>query len=129
MSVKEVPANFAPPSSDLFLITRTSTCDWTVRPHQHAFSVSVIRVDERSVDCPSRVPFNFGETSWWYGEGTNHRVEDGHIKRDMGYDNCWAIKISSIDELMIFIEQNGQCIVSIDREGYQCIEIYDTYRE
>lgn len=106
----------------LFRISRTSICEG--KPCDEAISMTTVRIDERGVDDPAKIRAYYGEnTDWWYSNGRNHRVENGHIKRDFD-DEAWYVEISSLDELMKFIDKYGCIVVSLSS-----IEIYDDYRE
>lgn len=111
-----------------FIISRTS--QWDGEPHNKAYQDKFIRVDTRVVDCPSKLNHRVDRENW-YEKGTNHRVENGCIKRDFIGKN-WFIDISSLEELLEFKEEVGEDIViqnSWENEELLEIEIYDTYRE
>lgn len=112
-----------------FVVTRTSCfCDET-SPCVGAFHIDGVSVDERTVDHPDKNKHIGSEH--WYGTGVNHRVENGHIKRDFP-TKAWAVDIVSIEEMMEFIKENGQVIIrgeSNSFAGFPNIEIYDDYRE
>jgi hypothetical protein len=112
------------PRHEIFLCSRTSVYDGC--PCEDAFQILIPCIDCRAVDDPKKVPAYHGQESWWYEEGTNHRVENGLIYRDMPPIKVWAVKLSNI---MDFVSKYGECIVSVSRQGYQEIEIYDSYRE
>ena len=89
-----------------------------------AFLAQKVRVDVRSVDSPDKlVPFLRED---WYKEGTNHRVVNGHIARDVGFETVWAIYIRDLIE---FIKVYGMCIISHQDDGFNDITIYDAYVE
>jgi hypothetical protein len=48
------------------------------------------------------------------------------LMRDMGYSLAWFIELTDI---MAFVREVGECVVFVDNDGFDCIEIYDTYRE
>jgi hypothetical protein len=68
-------------------------------------------VDERMVDDPSKVIYFCGETDWWYKEGTNHRIENGHIKRDLVKPG-WCKEISSLEELLDIVKGRASLKIS-----------------
>ena len=68
---------------------------------------------------------NKGTDGDWYMKGSNHRVENGMIRRDMGVEQAWAVTT----DLWAFIAKYGSCVVKQDMDGYKSVEIYDTYRE
>ena len=111
-------------NTNIFRISRSST--YLSKPHPDAFEKPVIVVDRRCVDDPKKIPFNDGTDGDWYIKGTNHRIENGSICRDMGFENDWFIEISDI---MQFVRDNGRCVVDIDDDGFNTIEIYDSWRE
>ena len=107
-----------------FLITRTS--QWAGQPCDEAYQDTYTRIDERTVRTPDKLPN--GQT--WYQEGTNHRVEDGHIKRDF-QDTAWFVDIPDLDALMVFYQKYGQLVISshYNNDAIVELEIYDDYRE
>lgn len=112
-----------------FRVSRTSLHN-DEQPCEEARKELFVVVDERTVDDPSKVFPNSG-VNWWYGYGENHRVENGHIKRDFpGKD--WLIDISSFEKLEKFIDKHGEVVISkttnCSPSGLR-IEIYDDYRE
>jgi hypothetical protein len=113
-----------------FMVSRTSrTTD--VKPCSEAKQEKYTRVDERSTDDPAKIPAMRGKPAdWWFADGTNHRIENGHIKRDFE-DTAWFIKINTLAQLIEFIEKYDQVIVSKSfwNPSIMSIEIYDDYRE
>lgn len=95
-------------------------------PCEGAISRSVVTVDRRNVDDPKKIPANNGTDGDWYTKGTNHRIENGNICRDTGFNNEWFIEIP---DLMEFVKGYGDCIIKIGDGGIPEIEIYDDYRE
>lgn len=90
-------------------------------------------IDRRFVDDPKKLPCNKGtDGDWfrtegdWFIRGTNHRIENGCICRDLEWEAGWFVEIPDV---MDFVRQHGDCVVSIDDDGYESIEIYDDYRE
>ena len=119
------------PTKGFFSVNRTSSCDRpddedSKPPCDGAFPCEVMRIDRRYCDDPKKVPYNKGTSDWWYEKGSNHRVENGYICRDMGWWKQWFVEIPDVME---FVRKNGTCVVSIDRDGHESIEIYDDYRE
>ena len=113
------------PRDGLFIATRTSIFvdDGTVSPCDGAFLARCMQVERR------RVGDNTGDADfeeWWKSKGSNHRIENGYFCRDIGYATKWFIEITDI---MDFVRKHGECVVSIDDDGFNCIEIYDYYRE
>jgi len=67
----------------------------------------------------------------WYSEGTNHRVINNNIARDLGERDCYMIEINSLNDLMKLQNKYGDIVIStsyIDKTT-PSIEIYDDYRE
>ena len=108
-------------------ITRTSL-SWSDEknpPIEEAIRGKYIYVDERTCDDPSKIHHYKGDTKWWYEEGKNHRVENGHIKRDIEREG-WLIVINSLEQLVDLSKKYGELIINADENE---IEIYDDYRE
>jgi len=66
----------------------------------------IVRVDTRTTDDPKKVKAGKGKDDWWYGGGTNHRVENGQIKRDF-IENVNTIEVESLEKLIEIIGENG----------------------
>ena len=116
-----------------FMVSRTSIPfnKKDRKPCPEAVRKSYIEVDERTVDDPAKVPIHHGERTWWYAEGQNHRVEDGHIKRDLRREG-WFVEIPTLDALVDFICKYGQVViypVPDVPDHWLEIEIYDAWRE
>jgi len=114
-----------------FVVTRTSlhlhSGDIEGKPDECCFSDDFIRIDERAVSDPMRNKY-IGPA--WYKRGENHRVENGHIKRDFKEKN-WFVEISKLEELLKFVEQKGAIVLqkcNSNKDIFE-IEIYDDYRE
>lgn len=112
------------PRKGLYLVRRTSSDRGP--PCDEAFKILTTKVDTRNWDDPKKIPANNLTYGDWYLRGTNHRVENGKMKRDMGTREEWAIEISDIHE---FIDKYGNCVVGRDNNGFYTVEIYDDYRE
>jgi len=113
------------PKKGLYLVSRTSGTfgdSGSMPPCEGATKVMVEVIDERNVSRPEDLPTG----AHWFSRGSNHRVENGRIKRNMEPQLQWAVKIPDI---MQFIDANGQCVLSRDSNGHAVIEIYDDYRE
>lgn len=115
------------PRRGLFRVKRSSirsiekTC-----PCDEAVQYMTLIVDRRDVDDPKKLRCNKGTDGDWWIRGTNHRIENGCICRDFGWEAGWFVEISDV---MDFVRKHGDCVVSIDNDGYETIEIYDDYRE
>jgi len=82
-----------------FVVSRTSDREYEHIPCKKAVLETVIYIDERSVNSLKKYHIlNYK----WYGEGTNHRVEKGHIKRDFFKKDMLLI-------LILFIRLNTVC--------------------
>lgn len=93
-----------------FQIYRANDYTTGLPPCDKAFAGKVMRVDTRTVDDPAKLKKPFGDE--WYRQGTNHRVEDGRIKRDMGLEHAWFIEISTLEELTALVASYG--VLEID---------------
>ena len=91
---------------------------WLDPPCKNCIGENYIRIDERTVDDPSK---NICLKDW-YKEGTNHRLESGHIKRDF-IDTGYFVEISNLEMLREFIEDNGSIIVEKDYENQSQMRI------
>lgn len=112
------------PRPSLFLCRRTSTCGG--KPCDEAFEVVLVNTDTRSCDDPKKILAHHGTDGDWYERGTNHRVEAGMIRRDLGTKTKWAVELPDV---MPFVKKYGDCVVGVNDDGFNEIEIYDDYRE
>jgi len=113
-----------------FLVKKTSEY-WNARkPCEEARKEQHVFTDEWACDDPSKIPTFQGREELWYQKGTNHRVENGHIKRDFIEDR-WFVSIDSLEDLLAFSDKYGVIILSrfIEDPNIWEIEIYDDYRE
>ena len=106
-----------------YTISRTEHWSDTEPPHPRAYKADRVYVDERTVDDPAKLRCKHD----WYERGKNHRVEDGHIKRDLTHA-VWCI---SVIDLMQFAEEVGEQLILTPGKSPHLpdIEIYDGYRE
>lgn len=111
-----------------FKVTRTSRFDG--KPCAEAVKEPYTRVDARTAAAPELVSaYRDKPTDWWFGEGRNHRVERGHMKRDFDAEG-WFIEIPDLSALMAFRDKYGQLIIGTAFDApIDSIEIYDDYRE
>lgn len=114
-----------------FTISRTSNWD-NENPCEEATPYEVIRVDVRTFKTPEefdkKLAYREGK---WLEKGTNHRVINGCIARDVGTERCWAIEVNSLEDLIALYHKYGSLVIETnmwDRETPN-IEIYDDYRE
>lgn len=112
------------PQAGIYLVSRTSY--GFGKPCDEAYEVELVQVDRRRFDDPKKVPAHHGTDGDWYQCGSNHRVENGQICRDIGWYRTWAVQV---DDVMKFVDAHGCCVVSRNPEGFAQIEIYDSYRE
>ena len=114
------------PEKNVYLVSKTSLRDDSKKPCEEAYKVMMKKIDRRTTDDPAKIPASHGDGAWWYKKGTNHRVENGFICRDLGWREAWVVKVYDIYN---FICEHGECVLSIKHEGFMEIEIYDDYRE
>jgi len=114
-----------------FHIDRTSKWENTEMPCEEAFKDTYTRVDIRTTDDPAAIHAYSGRTDWWYNEGQNHRVLNGHIARDYPDETGWFVNIDSLEDLLRFADKYGQLVIeeTYGDPNLRSIEIYDTYRE
>lgn len=115
------------PRSGLYLCIRTSA--YGEKPCDEAFRVLLTVTDTRNCDDPKKIPAHRGTDGDWYTKGTNHRVESGMIRRDMGTEERWAVELADIAAFTAFLDKYGKCVVGRNTDGFSIIEIYDDYRE
>lgn len=111
-----------------FHIKRTSIYDDKC-PYDKASKEQYIRIDERTIDSPEKFKWQ-GDKEGWYTKGTNHRVENGHIKRDF-IDYDWFVEINTMEELINLKNEVKEELVIRNawESDMPAIEIYDDYRE
>lgn len=114
------------PRDNLFIVKQTSRYGSEKIDCEEAVLHEIRVTDRRNCDDPKKIPFNNGTDGDWYIIGENHRVENGGICRDLDWKQVWFAE--NVD-IMRFVWKYGQCVVSINEDGYQTIEIYDSYRE
>ena len=96
---------------------RINLLDESVRPCDRAARESYLRRDERTAARPEDVPAFKGREDWWYGKGLNHRVENGHIVRDMP-DEGWFLD-ADLETLLEHITLYGWSISKDDHRPGQ----------
>lgn len=111
-----------------FIVTRTSIYG-NKRPCKEAKRAPYTRIDERTFNDPAKIDW-VGGLEEWYGNGTNHRVTNGHIQRDFE-DSAWFVEFESLDDLMAFVNRYGAVVIGewYSNHDIRYIEIYDGYRE
>ena len=109
-----------------FIIDTSYKGDKT-QPIPGAEKGTYIEVDARSAACPKDIPLHKNEpTDWWYKHGSNHRVVNGHIRRDLTSEK-WFIEINTLEELLQLQQTYGNLSISIGDLNYQngkCLIIY-----
>lgn len=116
----------------LFQITRTSM--WgDQKPYDKCIPIKLTNVDRRNFRTPEEHDERWAKHSGkWLEVGTNHRVENGCIVRDLGTQDEWGLEINTIEELIAFKKDVGEDLIigtSYTDWKCPCIEIYDDYRE
>lgn len=111
------------PRPGLYLCSRSSSFSSSASPCEDAFRARIAETDWRCVSDPALLP---GGKREWFASGTNHRVVDGRIGRDLGEEEVWAVEI---EDVLAFVAQHGPCILQVTLDGFWSIEIYDDYRE
>ncbi len=92
-----------------------------IKPCDRAFEQAYSYIDERTVDDPVKVPSCQGRGGWWYAEGAAHRVEKGHIKRDL-VRRAWFINLT-IDELVGLARAYEQVVIQPAPENPSIMKI------
>lgn len=108
-------------SEQAYLVFRTSGEDVNV---DEAREMMTPCVDCRIVDDPAKLNM----CNDWYSIGTNHRIVNGRICRDMTPELRW---VADVPDIRAFIAKYGRCVVHQPSTGSDFfeIEIYDDYRE
>ena len=116
----------------LYKISRVSNFVGDKQPCEEAFKSEYTSIDERSVSSPEQIPSYKKRKDLidkdWYGKGSNHRVENGHIKRDFEGTEGWFVELNSLEELNSLQEKYGDLIIQ-KHCGVVSILIYDDYIE
>ena len=105
-----------------FKILRTSMFS-EEKPCEESFMGHYTPVDERTFKSPEEhdAKFRFDK---WTSRGSNHRLTNVGIARDMPQQKCWFVEIASIEDFVKMAKKYGELVFDGDE-----IEIYDTYRE
>ena len=84
-----------------YIVTRTSCLGYDQKPCEEAVKEILTDVDERTIDDPMKNKL-IGER-WYTEEGYfNHRVENGHIKRDLVVVPSYTAKGLEFDSVIIY---------------------------
>lgn len=113
------------PEPNIFIVSRTSEWDKNKSPCDEAFKAKIKNIDIRNAKSPCELNDEYTRENW-YNQGSDHRVIDGNIARDMGYNARWVIEVNDVME---FVRKYGQIVINHDFWGFPHIEIYDDYRE
>jgi len=92
------------------------------KPLENAEWLEYILIDTRTTDDPAKIPISYGDGSWWYKEGTNHRVENGQIKRDLK-DNAWFITVETLEDLYALMVEHKGCSIRVLFYNPQYLEL------
>lgn len=113
-----------------FVISRASDHKEENSPCEGAYEQEIPKIDIRSISKPEEFNIKSMRESW-YKEGTNHRLINGKIARDMGTKKVWCIDFESMDDLIKFTYEFGDVIIGCSDydNGMPNIQIYDDYIE
>ncbi len=116
----------------LFEVTRTSIYTDN-KPFENCKEIQLTHLEIRTLKTPNEFDDKFGyREGKWLEKGTNHRIINGRIARDLDKENTWGIEIGSLEELMQFVESVKNDVIittsTIDKKT-PSLEIYDDYRE
>ena len=112
-----------------FKISRTSLHCYEGKPIKEAIEKESTYIDIRTCKEFKEI---LGIDPEWLKVGTNHRKEDGYIKRDLDKRNIWTIKIDNLKQLIDLVDKYGSIVIEPieDETNYNYkIEIYDDWRE
>lgn len=113
-----------------FIVYRTSELsDDGPKPCKKATRCAYTRIDEREANDPSKIPaYRNQTTDWWYGEGKNHRIHKGRIRRDFPGE-AWCVNIESLDDMMKLYREAGSFMIEphISNPDEMALQIVDDY--
>lgn len=112
-----------------FIVNRTSARNSEEPPCEGAVAEQRPYVDIRSVDSPEKLTYPHDAAQDWYKRGSNHRVIDGCIVRDLEAHQVWTIELADLSALSNFCKIYGPIVIEQDVTGALLLEIYDDYRE
>lgn len=116
----------------IFQVTRTSV--WSdVKPYEKCIPITLTHIDRRTFKSPEEYDARFATQSGsWLSRGSNHRITEYDIARDLEPCQRWGIEINSLEELINFKKEVGTDLIIttsyVDGQTPE-IEIYDDYRE
>jgi len=115
----------------IYILRRTSTYDENPLPEdKRVFQKNITFIEIRTLPTPQAfdAKFSFSEGKW-LEVGTNHRLINGHIARDLEEVSQWVIDLDD-HELIEFAKTHGNIILQFSVKSYfPILEIYDSYRE
>ena len=104
-----------------FIVSRVSGGSVKNQPCEGATRQGYLRIDARTI-APAALS---GTSEWWYEKGKNHRVENGHIVRDID-ETAWFVEFNSPEDLLISLRRYGQLLVRPHPWSHEVeIQIYD----
>lgn len=112
----------------IFAISTTSFRDYEEPPCEGAYKAEYTYIDVRTTDDPANLKY---EPQDWYKKGSNHRVKNGFITRDIDDGRtAWFVDLEW-SHLADLIDKLGRVVIQRWRPNpaFFEIEIYDTYRE
>jgi hypothetical protein len=92
----------AKPNKNTYVCKRASGCE--EKPCDEAFKIVVMYVDQRTWDDPSKIT-DASTKEDWFARGSNHRIVNGCITRDLYPEEVWAVKIKTLKSLHV-----GRCV-------------------
>jgi hypothetical protein len=110
------------PNSNIYEI-RTASGD---KPPCDTFRALMPYTDIRSTDCPKKIEFYAFDDSWWYEKGTNHRLINGCIARDL---EPYPVEVVKIESFTDFVDKYGDIVLCKNSSGVMTVIIYDDYLE
>lgn len=116
----------------LFQVKRASM--WSEKkPCEKCIPIRLINVDRRTFKSPEEYDERFAtQCGSWLSRGSNHRITEYGIARDLEPVQVWGIEINSLEELMNFkkeLEEDLIITTSYIDGKTPTIEIYDDYIE
>jgi len=115
-----------------YIVERASEWNEEIKPCEECRQTTITCIDERTTDDPSKIPAYKSNPNIWYEQQGyfNHRVENGHIKRDY-LKKVWVVEINSLEQLHEFVNKYGAIVFGdyYANKNLKRILIYDDYIE
>ena len=115
-----------------YIVERASEWNEEIKPCEECRQITITCIDERTTDDPSKIPGCKNNPNIWYEQQGyfNHRVENGHIKRDY-LKKVWVVEINSLEQLHEFVNKYGAIVFGdyYVNKNLKRILIYDDYIE